>query len=68
MHNIDGNKFHHIVPESLYHRHYLGVVFAHFINPKARYPFVDAVKLISSTKTVLDVCDVYENQIIASHS
>ncbi len=53
-HNIDKNKFHHIVPESLRHQHYLGVVFAHFITPKARYPFVDAVKLISSTKAYIN--------------
>lgn len=48
-HNIGKNKFNHIVPEKLRRQNYLGAVFAHFIVPKAKYPFVDVVKLISST-------------------
>jgi membrane dipeptidase len=48
-HNIDKNKFNHIDPAKLPHQSYLGAVFAHFIYPKVRYPFVDAVKLLSST-------------------
>ncbi len=48
-HNIDKNKFNHVVPGNLIRENYLGAVFAHFIYPKERYPFVEAVKLISST-------------------
>jgi membrane dipeptidase len=48
-HNIAKNKPGHIVPEKLREHKYLGAVFAHFIIPKSKYPFVDAVKLLSST-------------------
>lgn len=53
-HNIDKNKFNHIIPDNLHRQNYLGAVFAHFIYPKAKYPFVDVVKLISSTMAYVD--------------
>ncbi len=48
-HNINKNRFNHIVPNNLFRENYLGAVFAHFIYPKKRHPFVEAVKLLSST-------------------
>ncbi|UCG29586.1 MAG: dipeptidase [candidate division WOR-3 bacterium] len=39
----------HIRPQRLYGQGYKGIVFAHFVYPKAKYPFVDAVKMITST-------------------
>lgn len=48
-HNIDKNKFNHIIPDNLVQEDYLGLIFAHFVYPKERYPFVEAVKLLSST-------------------
>ncbi|MBA7511860.1 hypothetical protein ES705_03856 [subsurface metagenome] len=48
-HNINKKKFNHIIPEKLYEQNYLGTVFAHFIVPKAKYPFVDAIRLVSTT-------------------
>jgi len=48
-HNINKKKFNHIIPEKLYEQNYLGAVFAHFIVPKAKYPFVDAIRLVSTT-------------------
>lgn len=47
--NIYKNKFNHIVPKKLYRQHYLGAVFAHFIYPRERYPFVEVIRLIAST-------------------
>lgn len=47
--NIQKRKFNHVVPEKLAKQRYLGAVFAHFVMPKANYPFVDAIKLLSST-------------------
>lgn len=48
-HNISKGKYNHIVPDRLLDQNYLGAVFAHFIEPKVRYPFVGVVKLLSST-------------------
>ncbi len=48
-HNISKCKFNHIKPGNLYRQNYLGAVFAHFVWPKAKYPFVDVVRLISTT-------------------
>ncbi len=47
--NIYQKKFAHIKPEYLSTQHYLGAVFAHFIHPERKFPFVGAVKLLSST-------------------
>ncbi len=52
-HNIDKNKFKHIEPHNLYRQNYVGAVFAHFIHPKAHYPFVDVIRLIVSTMAYL---------------
>ncbi|UCG93087.1 MAG: membrane dipeptidase [candidate division WOR-3 bacterium] len=48
-HNISKNKFNHIIPTKLHHQCYLGAVFAHFVYPRERYPFVEIIKLLSST-------------------
>jgi len=48
-HNIAKGKFNHVKPDTLHRDNYLGAVFAHFIEPKVKHPFVDAVKLLSST-------------------
>lgn len=48
-HNIYKNKFNHIIPTKLHQQYYLGAVFAHFVYPRERYPFVEIVKLLSST-------------------
>lgn len=47
--NIAKGKFNHITPRNLYKQNYRGAVFAHFVYPHAKHPFVDAVKLIAST-------------------
>jgi len=47
--NIAKRKFNHIKPEKLRKQSYLGAIFAHFISPKTKDPFTDAVKLIIST-------------------
>ncbi|MGB3341852.1 MAG: membrane dipeptidase [bacterium] len=52
--NITRSKFNYIVPEKLHQENYLGAVFAHFIRPKAKHPFVDAVKMLSSTLAYAD--------------
>lgn len=52
--NIARGKFNHIIPEKLCAQHYLGAIFAHFIVPKAKHPFVDAVKMLSSTLAYAD--------------
>jgi membrane dipeptidase len=46
---IEKEKFNHIVPDELHKQGFIGAVFAHFVVPKARFPFVDAVKLLSCT-------------------
>ncbi len=51
--NIARRKFHHIQPEKLLKQKYLGAVFAHFIKPRAKDPFMDAVNLLISTQTFL---------------
>jgi len=48
-HNIARSKFGHVKPDKLYQQNYAGAVFAHFVYPKGKHPFVDAVKLIAST-------------------
>ncbi|KPJ73744.1 hypothetical protein AMJ52_03365 [candidate division TA06 bacterium DG_78] len=50
-HNIFKNKFNHIIPEQLHRQHYLGAVFAHFIYPKSKYPFIEVVQLLATTIT-----------------
>ena len=52
--NIYKHKFVHIKPDILHKQGYLGAVFAHFIKPNAKYPFLDAIKLISSTITYIN--------------
>lgn len=47
--NIIKGEFNHIRPDILHRDNYLGAVFAHFIEPKVKHPFVEAVKLLSST-------------------
>ncbi len=51
--NIAAGKFNHIKPALLHKQGYLGAVFAHFIYPKAKYPFVEAMKMIGLTKAYL---------------
>jgi len=46
---LEKNKTKHIKPPRLYKQGYTGAIFAHFVYPKAKYPFVDAVKMISAT-------------------
>jgi len=48
-HNIARRKFNHIKPRKLYQQGYAGAVFAHFVYPKAKHPFIDTVKLVAST-------------------
>ncbi len=43
------NKAHHIKPQRLRSQGYLGAVFAHFVTPRAKYPFVEAVKMIGAS-------------------
>jgi membrane dipeptidase len=52
--NIASEKFKHIKPAKLYQQSYAGAVFAHFVYPKAKHPFVDAVKMLASTKAYLE--------------
>jgi len=47
--NIMNGTYKHILPEKLYAQGYLGAVFAHFVPPRSRYPFVDAVRMLSAT-------------------
>lgn len=47
--NIFKNKFNHIIPKKLHQQNYLGAVFAHFVYPRVRYPFVETIKFISAT-------------------
>ncbi|MBE0431883.1 membrane dipeptidase [candidate division WOR-3 bacterium] len=46
-------KTRYIAPSRLFSEGYLGAVFAHFIYPKAKHPFVDAVRMIASTADYL---------------
>ena len=48
-HNIKSRQFGHVIPEHLFRDHYLGAVFAHFVEPDSHFPFVEAVTLIMST-------------------
>jgi len=48
-HNIKSGRFRHVIPEYLFHDHYLGAIFAHFVEPHKHFPFVEAVTLIMST-------------------
>lgn len=48
-HNIKRRQFGHIIPEHLFRDHYVGAVFAHFVEPDKHFPFVEAVTLIMST-------------------
>jgi membrane dipeptidase len=50
---LEKKKTMHIAPSRLYSEDYVGAVFAHFIHPKAKYPFVDAVRMIGSTTDCL---------------
>jgi len=47
--NIHKKKFNHVRPDKLKESEYIGAVFAHFVEPASRQPFVDAVKIIAST-------------------
>jgi len=51
--NIHKRKFNHIHPDRLKYQDYLGAIFAHFIPPESKTPFLDAVKMISSTRRFL---------------
>jgi membrane dipeptidase len=51
--NIHKKKFNHIDPDRLKSQGYLGAIFAHFIPPESKTPFLDAVKMISSTRRFL---------------
>ncbi len=42
-------KTRHIKPSQLYEQGYAGAVFAHFIDPKSKYPFIEAVNMLAST-------------------
>ncbi|KPK64338.1 hypothetical protein AMJ83_02655 [candidate division WOR_3 bacterium SM23_42] len=48
-HNIVKQKFDHIIPSKLYQQNYLGAIFAHFVYPQVKYPFVDVVKMLATT-------------------
>lgn len=52
--NIAKGKFNHIIPEKLHYENYLGAIFAHFIVPKTKHPFVEAIKMLSSTIAYVD--------------
>ena len=53
-HNIAKNKFNHIVPPRLQRQGYAGAVFAHFVYPKDKHPFVSAVKMIALTTAYVE--------------
>ncbi len=63
--NIARGKFNHILPGKLLQDDYLGAVFAHFIAPKAKHPFVDAVKMLSLTLAYIN--KKKKIQIVTSH-
>jgi len=43
------HKFNHLIPSRLHQQGYLGAIFAHFISPKSRQPFVDSINMVAST-------------------
>ncbi len=43
------DKFNHVLPSRLHRQGYVGAIFAHFVYPNDRHPFVSAVKMIAST-------------------
>jgi membrane dipeptidase len=43
------NKTGHIKPSLLYGQGYSGAVFAHFVYPGSKYPFIEAVHMVAST-------------------
>ncbi len=47
--NISRQQFRHVQPEKLRAQGYLAAVFAHWVRPDSPAPFVEAVRLISST-------------------
>lgn len=51
--NIFKGKFNHIDPGRLKYHGYLGAIFAHFVPPESKTPFLDAVKMISATRRFL---------------
>lgn len=64
-HNILKQEFNHIIPSKLYRQEYLGAIFAHFVYPQAKHPFVDAVKMLAAT--ISHVEDGKELQIARHH-
>lgn len=48
-HFIEKSKTNHIHTDLLQSHGYLGAVYAHFIMPKTRYPFVAAIKMLTAT-------------------
>jgi membrane dipeptidase len=53
-HNIAKGKYGHIMPSKLHKQGYRGAVFAHFVYPKAKHPFVECVRMITSTITYIN--------------
>lgn len=51
---LEKNKTKHIRPPMLHRQGYLGAIFANFVYPKSKYPFIDAVKMIASTIDYLE--------------
>jgi membrane dipeptidase len=51
--NIMKKKFNHIDPGRLSDQNYQGAIFAHWVPPDSRTPFLDAVKAISATRRFL---------------
>lgn len=56
----------HIKTSLLHKQRYAGAVFAHFVYPKARFPFVEAVSMVAST--VEHVNQVKGLNLIKTHS
>ncbi len=50
---LEKKKTRHIKPSQLRTQRYVGAVFAHFVYPKSKHPFVDAVKMVASTTDYL---------------
>jgi membrane dipeptidase len=48
-HFIQKNKTNHLRTDTLKDQGYLGAVYAHFIMPQERYPFVAAIKMLTAT-------------------
>lgn len=53
-HNIAKGKLNHLQPTRLCQQGYTGAVFAHFVYPKDKHPFVSAVKMIASTAAYVE--------------